>query len=122
MRADPKALYEYDMDRSPVVHLPQSFVTHSPDMRRYNGLVWYQRRFDTHLKPGQRAFLRFGAVDYHAYVFLNGKVVGEHVGGFTPFAFEVTSLLRDGENQITVGADSERTAADVPPVVTYWEI
>ena len=121
MRADERALYEYDMDRSPVVHLPQSFVTHSPDMRRYNGLVWYQRRFSAHSKPGRRAFLRFGAVDYHAYVYLNGKFVGDHVGGFTPFAFEVTRLLRDGENRITVGADSERTAADVPPVVTDWE-
>jgi beta-glucuronidase len=121
MRADPKSLYEYDMDRSPVVHLPQSFVTHSPDMRRYNGLVWYQRRFTVHAKPGQRAILRFGAVDYHAYVYVNGRLAGEHEGGFTPFAFEVTNLLRDGENRITVGADSERTAADVPPVVTDWE-
>jgi beta-glucuronidase len=121
MRADPKALYEYDMDRSPVVHLPQSFVTHSPDMRRYNGLVWYQRQFSAHPQPGKRAFLRFGAVDYHSYVYVNGKFVGEHQGGFTPFAFEVTNLLRDGENRITVGADSERTAADVPPVVTDWE-
>ena len=121
MRADQKALYEYDVDGSPVVHLPQSFVTHSPDMRRYNGLVWYQRRFTTHPTPGQRAFLRFGAVDYHSYVYVNGKFVGEHVGGFTPFAFEVTNLLRDGENQVTVGADSERTAADVPPIVTDWE-
>jgi len=121
MHADPKALYEYDMDRSPVVHLPQSFVTHSPDMRRYNGLVWYQRHFAVHSKPGERAFLRFGAVDYHAYVYVNGNFVGEHLGGFTPFACEVTSLLRDGDNRITVGADSERTAADVPPVVTDWE-
>ncbi|MEP7130960.1 MAG: glycoside hydrolase family 2 TIM barrel-domain containing protein [Sphingomicrobium sp.] len=121
MRADPKALYEYDMDRSPVVQLPQSFVTHSPDMRRYNGLVWYQRHFTAHFKRGERAFLRFGAVDYHAYVYVNGKFVGEHLGGFTPFAFEVTSLLRDGDNRGTVGADSERTAADVPPVVTDWE-
>ncbi len=60
-------------------------------------------------KAGQRAFLRFGAVDYHAYVWLNGKRVGEHEGGFTPFAFEVTKLLRDGDNRLTVGADSERT-------------
>ena len=72
-------------------------------------------------KRGERAFLRFGAVDYHAYVYLNGKFVGEHEGGFTPFAFEVTNLLRDGDNRVTVGADSERTAADVPPVVTDWE-
>jgi beta-glucuronidase len=121
MRADPKLLYEYDMDRSPVVHLPQSFVTHSPDMRRYNGLVWYQRPFTAHLKPGQRAFLRFGAVDYHAFVYVNGKFVGDHKGGFTPFAFEITGLLRDSENRITVGADSARTATDVPPVVTDWE-
>jgi len=121
MRSDPKALYEYDMDRSPVVHLPQSFVTHSPDMRRYNGLVWYQRRFTVQPKPGQRVFVRFGAVDYHSYVYVNGKFVGEHEGGFTPFSFEVTNLLREGENRITVGADSERTAADVPPVVTDWE-
>jgi beta-glucuronidase len=121
MRADPKTLYEYDMDRSPVVQLPQSFLTHSPDMRRYNGLVWYQRHFTAHEKSGERAFLRFGAVDYHAYVYVNGKFVGDHLGGFTPFAFEVTRLLRKGDNQITVGADSERTAADVPPVVTDWE-
>lgn len=121
MRSDPKALYEYDMDRSPVVHLPQSFVTHSPDMRRYNGLVWYQRRFTVQPKPGQRVFVRFGAVDYHTYVYVNGKFVSEHEGGFTPFSFEVTNLLREGENRITVGADSERTAADVPPVVTDWE-
>jgi beta-glucuronidase len=121
MRTDIKAIYEYDMDRSPVVHLPQSFVTHSPEMRRYNGLVWYQRHFAAHPRPGERAFLRFGAVDYHAYVYVNGKFVGEHVGGFTPFAFEVTKLLREGQNQITIGADSERSAADVPPVVTDWE-
>jgi beta-glucuronidase len=121
MRHDPKALYEFDMDRAPVVHLPQSFLTYSPEMRHYDGLVWNQRRFNAHLPAGERAFLRFGAVDYHAYVYLNGKFVGEHEGGFTPFTFEVTKLLRDGDNRLTVGADSKRTAADVPPPSTDWE-
>ena len=121
MRHDPKALYEFDMDRAPVVHLPQSFLTYSPQMRYYSGLVWNQRRFTAHPQVGKRAFLRFGAVDYHAYVYLNGKFVGEHEGGFTPFSFEVTKLLRDGDNRLTVGADSARTAADVPPPSTDWE-
>jgi beta-glucuronidase len=90
-------------------------------MRYYNGLVWFQRLFTTHPKPEQRAFIRFGAVDYRATVYLNGKRLGTHEGGFTPFSFEVTKLLRNGENRLTVGADSERTASDIPPPVTDWE-
>src|SRR5881628_2598676 len=121
MQRDPAALYEYDMDRSATIMLPQSFVTHSPQMRYYKGLVWYQRHLIVHVRAGERAFLRFGAVDYRAHVYLNGKSLGEHEGGFTPFAFEVTSLLRDGDNRLTVGADSERNPGDVPPVVTDWE-
>jgi beta-glucuronidase len=121
MKADPKALYEYDMDRSPTAQLPQSFVTLSPEMRYYNGLVWFQRHFTGHPEPGKRAFLRFGAVDYRAEVYLNGQFVGRHEGGFTPFAFDVTTLLHDGDNQVTVGADSERVASGVPPPVTDWE-
>lgn len=121
MQRNPTALYEYDMDRSAVAKIPQSFVTLSPEMRHYNGLVWFQRHFTTHPQPGRRMFLRFGAVDYRAHVYLNGKRVGEHEGGFTPFTFEVTGLLRDGDNRLTVGADSARTATDVPPPVTDWE-
>jgi beta-glucuronidase len=121
MRRDPTDFYEYDMDRSPVAVMPQSFVTISPEMRRYNGLVWLQRHFTFHPAQGGRVFLRFGAVDYRAHVYLNGKFVGEHEGGFTPLAFDVTKLLRDGDNRLTVGADSERTAEDLPPPVTDWE-
>lgn len=118
----PTALFEFDMQRSPVAHLPGAWIGHAPEMRYYNGLVWYQRAFEMPaLAPGKRTFLRFGAVDYAADVHLNGKPVGTHRGGFTPFAFEVTGLLRAGSNQITVGVDSERRDADVPPPVTDWE-
>lgn len=121
-RGDPKALYEYDMRRSPTATLPASWLTHAPEMRHYQGLVWYQRRFDTAaLKPGQRAFLRFEAVNYTAKVYLNGQAVGEHEGGFTPFAFEVTALLRPGENQVTIGVDSTPALDGAPPPVTDWE-
>jgi beta-glucuronidase len=116
------ALFEFDMQRSPVAHLPGSWIGHAPEMRLYQGLVWYQRSFDTAPLPaGKRAFLRFGAADHTAHVYLNGKPVGRHVGGFTPFAFEVTHLLRAGRNQITLGVDSARTVTDVPPPVTDWE-
>ena len=121
MKADPIALFEYDMARSPTVVLPSSWISHAPEMRYYRGLVWYQRGFDFAPRPGKRAFLRFGAVNYTAHVFLNGKKVGTHQGGFTPFSFEVTGQVRPGRNQVTIGVDSERTGDDVPPPVTDWE-
>lgn len=119
---DPRALFEFDMQRSPVTRLPGSWIGHAAEMRYYQGLVWYQRTFIAR-KPADdtRVFLRFGAADYAAEVYLNGKLLGRHRGGFTPFAFEVTRLLRAGSNQITVGVDSARTDADVPPPVTDWE-
>ncbi len=121
MQRDPNDFYEYDMDRSPIAVIPQSFLTLSPQMRYYNGLVWFQRHFNFHANPGERLFLRFAAVDYRAHVYLNGHFVGEHQGGFTPFAFDVTKVLKDGDNRLTVGVDSERNADDLPPPVTDWE-
>ncbi len=118
----PTALFEFDMQRSAVTHLPGSWIGHAPEMRYYQGLVWYQRTFDyTPAGPGRRVYLRFGSADYAASVFLNGKPVGKHVGAFTPFAFDVTDQLRPGSNQITIGVDSARTDSDVPPPVTDWE-
>ena len=119
--ADPLALYEYDMDRAPVAQIPSSWLTHTPAMRHYQGLVWYQRRFDAAPQTGMRAFVRFGAANYAAEVWLNGKRLGRHEGGFTPFAFEVTDLLRASGNRLVVGVDSQRTDRDVPPPVTDWE-
>ena len=121
MKADPTALYEYDMDQAPTATLPQSWLIHAPEMRYYQGLVWYERKFDAHPKPGMRQFLRFGAVNYKATVWLNGKQVGTHEGGFTPFAIEVTGKLYPGENRIVVAADSQASATTIPPSVTDWE-
>lgn len=118
---DPLALYEYDMDRSPVAELPSSWLTHAPQMRHYEGLVWYQKRFDAAPQPGERHFMRFGAANYAAEVWLNGERLGRHEGGFTPFALEVTGLLRAEGNRLVVGVDSQRDALSIPPPVTDWE-
>jgi beta-glucuronidase len=119
--ADPLALFEYDMDTAPRAELPASWLTHAPAMRHYQGLVWYQRRFDAAPQPGMRYFVRFGAANYAAEAWLNGQRLGRHEGGFTPFAFEVTGLLREGDNRLVVGVDSTHTERTVPPPVTDWE-
>jgi beta-glucuronidase len=121
MAEDNRALYEFDLARSPVTTLPSSWLTEAPEFRYYQGLMWYQRTFPAPAERKGRYFLRFGAANYSTIVYLNGQPVGRHEGGFTPFAFEVTGLLRAGDNQITIGVDSQATDTTVPPPVTDWE-
>ncbi|MEQ1707208.1 MAG: glycoside hydrolase family 2 TIM barrel-domain containing protein [Terricaulis sp.] len=120
-RANPTALIEYDMQRSPTVQLPAAWIAHAPALRHFVGLMWYQRAFTHRRAVGRRAFIHVGAANYKASVYLNGAFIGAHEGGFTPFALEVTERLRDGPNQITIGVDSEPSADTVPPPVTDWE-
>ncbi len=121
MRRNPSALYEYDMEQAPTANLPGAWLGHDPQLRHYQGLMWYRRAFEARLGRHARAHLRVGAANYRTSVYLNGVHVGDHEGGFTPFAFDVTALLREGENQVTLGVDSVRSAASVPPPVTDWE-
>jgi len=121
MADDGRVLYEFDLGHSPFTTLPSSWLTGSPELRHYQGLMWYQRTFPVPAQRKGRVFLRFGAANYATVVYLNGKPVGRHEGGFTPFAFEVTDLLRNGDNQVTVGVDSAVNETTVPPTVTDWE-
>ena len=50
----------------------------------------------------QRVLLHFGAVDWHASVFVNGKKAGEHKGGYTPFSFDITPLLGADKQELVV--------------------
>ncbi len=64
---------------------------------------WYRRTFPTpDLAGGQRLLLHFGAVDYQAEVYLNGKLAVSHEGGYTPFHADVTDLLQPGEDQTLI--------------------
>jgi beta-galactosidase/beta-glucuronidase len=70
---------------------------------------WYRRRFDPpSLAPGERLMLHFGAVDYAATVWIDGRYAGRHEGGYTPFALDVTDLL-DGPapHTLTVRAEDD---------------
>ena len=64
--------------------------------------LWYRRAFDADPADGERALLHFEAVDYICEAFVNGQSVGTHVGGSTPFYFDVTDALQDGEDELIV--------------------
>jgi len=70
--------------------------------------VWYRRTLTPPAAwSGQRVLLHFGAVDYWAEVWVNGRSAGTHRGGYSPFTLEITDWLRDGENVITVCAEDD---------------
>ena len=67
--------------------------------------VWYRKNIVIPSEwSGRRVLLHFGAVDYKATVFVNGKKVGTHKGGYTPFSFDITDFLGERDNFITVCA------------------
>ena len=77
--------------------------------------VWYKRTVTvTEKQLKGRAVLHFGAVDYCAKVFVNGELAGTHKGGYVSFEFDVTSLLKAGENEIAVYAEDNTRDRLIP--------
>jgi len=68
--------------------------------------VWYRRIFSVpdEWKNG-RVNLHFGAVDYEAFIYINGSLAGTHKGGYTSFFVDITKYIKDGENIVTVCAE-----------------
>ena len=119
--ADVGERVEYDFDTSPTLNVPGDWNTQRPELFYYEGSVWYRRTFEPPaLAEGERAFLRFGAANYRADVYLNGKKLGTHIGGFTPFTFEVTQRLRPGPNSLVVRVNNQRSKEGVPTLNTDW--
>lgn len=113
-------LIEYDFDKSGTLKVPGDWNTQSDQLFFYEGTVWYKKSFDYQRKPNTRMFVYFGAANYQADVYLNGEKVGQHEGGFTPFNFEITRLIRDRDNFLVVKVDNKRRRDAVPTLMTDW--
>ena len=87
--------------------------------KKQHEVLWYERTFSYAAGAGRRVLLCFNAVDYEADVWLNGKYVGGHIGGYTPFSFDVTDYLC-AENTLVVRATDRNDAAQ-PRGKQYWE-
>ncbi len=117
----PEDLIEYDFDAAPTMQVPGDWNTQDDKLFFYEGTVWFQRSFNI-ASNGQsrRVLLYFGAVNYDCRVWVNGREAGHHVGGFTPFNFDVTDLLHEGKNFVIVKVDNKRSASAVPTQIFDW--
>ncbi|MGA8230719.1 MAG: glycoside hydrolase family 2 TIM barrel-domain containing protein [Candidatus Acidiferrales bacterium] len=118
--ANKSDLVEYDFDSSGTLNVPGDWNTQREKLFFYEGPIWYEKNFSYHKRGTIRSFVYFGAANYQARVYLNGKKIGEHTGGFTPFNFEVSGDLRDGDNFLVVEVNNQRRSDGVPALNTDW--
>jgi beta-galactosidase len=87
-----------------------------PQRDYYRGPGWYRKQFDVPSNwKGRRVFVRFEAASLVARVYLNGREIGEHKGGFAAFCFELTPYLKyGGANVLAVRVDNTRREDVIP--------
>jgi len=114
-------LIEYSFDKSPTLWVPGDWNSQDEKLLYYEGTIWYRRLFDYAKKStDHRIFIHFGAANYESDVYLNGKKLGKHIGGFTPFNYEITTLLKEEGNSLVVKVDNKRKPEAVPTLNTDW--
>src|SRR6266550_7516228 len=111
---------EYSFDTSDSLSVPGDWNSQRERLFFYEGTVWYKRSFDYQQQANSRLFIYFRAANYVADVYLNGTKIGRHEGGFTPFNFEITSLVREKDNFLVVKVDNKRRRDAVPTLNTDW--
>jgi hypothetical protein len=106
------------------IQVPSTWQAQFPDLLDYAGVAWYRRTFTAPAAwRGSIVRLRFGAVNYYAEVWLNGKQVGRHEGGYTPFAFDITPQVRVmAENTLVVRVTYPTNDRDRYPDFPFDEI
>jgi hypothetical protein len=89
--------------------VPLPWQAQFEDLRHTSGVGWYRRSLTLDQIPdmasgneAQSLLLGFGAVDYLATVWVNGQRIGEHEGGYLPFEFDISGVVRQGDNEIVV--------------------
>jgi beta-galactosidase/beta-glucuronidase len=106
-----------------IIEVPFAYQTELSGIHdaSFHECVWYKRSFkvDESLR-GKRVILHFGAVDYRAWVYVNGHYAGMHEGGNVPFQFDITELLNGENEEVTVRVVDPSTDETIPRGKQYW--
>lgn len=114
-------LVEYDFDKMDSIQIPGDWNTQKEKLFYYEGSIWFKKSFDYRKNdPKNRVVLHIGASNYETDVYLNGKKLGKHLGGFTPFSFEISEHLKEQDNFVIIKVDNKRKAEAVPTLNTDW--
>ncbi|GGF22509.1 glycoside hydrolase family 2 protein [Flavobacterium limi] len=104
------------------MQVPGDWNSQVEALKFYEGTVWYHKSFDKpSINENEDVYLYFGAVNYKSSIYLNGKKLGSHKGGFTPFNFKIPAeLLKNTNNQLVVMINNKRFIDEIPTTNTDW--
>ncbi|PCH71230.1 MAG: beta-glucuronidase [Bacteroidales bacterium] len=112
---------EYSFDNAQTLWVPGSWNSQKEELYLYEGSIWFRKTFAYQAKhKNSRIFIYVGAANYKTTFSFNGKKLGEHEGGFTPFSFEVTDLIKEKDNFLILGVSNRREKDYIPAMVTDW--
>ena len=111
---------EYSFSDAFSLRVPGDFNSQLPELKYYEGNVWYQRIVKLNTSSDKRQFLYFAGANYFTRVWLNGVEIGSHEGGFLPFQFEISSLVKEGDNDIVVMVNNDRKKENIPAMNFDW--
>ncbi len=115
--------FETGLKNPILMPVPASYndIYEGAEFRDHVGWVWYEREL---VIPssflGQRMLLRFGSVTHEAKIYVNGELLKEHVGGFTPIEVELEGHVHEGSNRVTVAVNNVLDYTTLP-VASYRE-
>ncbi len=85
------------------------------EQKDFMSAVWYRRKINiSREEKEKRIILHIGACDYETHVFINGKEVGKHIGGYISFEFDISNFVNVGENTLTVYAVDDTRSNNQP--------
>ena len=116
-RAPDEKWWEKPLEEAETMPVPASYndLKEGTAFRDHYGWAFYQRTFALpKWMREQRIVLRCDAVTHHAKIYLNGKEICEHQGGFLPFEVELNEWLSEGDNLLTIGVDNRIDYTTLP--------
>ncbi|MEO0512731.1 MAG: glycoside hydrolase family 2 TIM barrel-domain containing protein [Planctomycetota bacterium] len=118
-------LVEFSWDDEHTLAVPGDWNSQDERLFFYEGAVWYRKVFELGESgwsgdDGERLWLCFGGANRLTTVWVNGEKVGENGVGFTPFSFDVTGAVREGENMVVARVDNRRAFEAVPGEIYDW--
>ena len=117
---DGMELIEYNFENAKQINIPGAWNTQDDRLFFYRGSVWFYKKFIFSKKTSSLTHLYFGGSNFRTKVFLNGHSVGEFIGGYVPFNFEVTDYLVEGDNFLIVQVNNSLNESTIPTQRTDW--